>query len=470
MALLDVERALALFAEGIAGRPHHIRSAAQAGDPLAAEPGADGRSLYLPEAIDLAASGALNAGIYHLLALEQLGFGEFGTFRFDMAHAKARIPALADWPHDADSREPALAVFFTGLEQASVAHRSVARQVFRIVETARVQAAVGRRYPGTRRYRQALGQSDLAQTLAAALAPLPARQPLLPLAIGVLQPGADVYVSAAATVACCRALAPDGLPSAKAEAEDATLETLQRQARLADWQEEHAELEHEVAAMEFAADAAAGEETEVAEDSGAAGEIRSAAADLAAKRDRLKRRIDIERASVRHAAGEERSGESFRYDEWDCHQGRYLRGWCRLYEERLQAQADSDAGALLRAVRPHLQAVRRRFEHIRPAGYQRVKKTPDGDELDLEAVVATRVDLVSGVSPDERVHSRRERLRRDVAAALLVDLSASTDDIVPDEREEPPPQPPPRTSAIPISTTTSTTSPPAWPKTPPNAA
>ena len=437
MALLDVERALALFAEGIAGRLHHIRPAAQAGDPLAAEPGADGRSLYLPEAIDVAGSGALNAGIYHLLALEQLGFGEFGTFRFDMACAKARIPALADWPGDADSRAPPLAVFFAGFEPVGVAHRSVARQVFRIVETARVQAAVGRRYPGTRRYRHALGQGDLAQTLAAALAPLPARRPLLPLAVPVLRSGADVYVSAAATVACCRALAQDSLPSTKADAEDAALETLQRQARLADWQEEHAELNHEVAAMEFAADAAASEETTVAEDSGAAGEIRSAAADLAAKRDRLKRRMDIERASVRHAAGEERRGESFRYDEWDCHQGRYLRGWCRLYEERLQAQADSDTSALLRAVRPHVQAVRRRFEHIRPAGYQRVKKTPDGDELDLEAVVATRVDLMSGVSPDERVHSRRERLRRDVAAALLVDLSASTDDIVPAEREQP---------------------------------
>ena len=437
MALLDVERPLALFAEGIAGRPHHIRPSEQADDPLAAEPGADGRSVYLPEAIDVAASDAVNSGIYRLLALEQLGFAEFGTFRFDMARAKVRIPALADWPLDGDSREPALAVFFAGFEQAASTPRSVARQVFRIVETARVQAAVGHRYPGTRRYRHALGQGDLAQTLAAALETLPAREPLLPLAIGVLAPEADVYASAAATIACCRALVPAGSPAIKENADGPALETLQRQARLEDWQEALEEMDSEAAAMEFAADAAAGEEITVAEGQNEAGEIREAAADLAAERDRLKRRIDLERASVRHAAGEERRGESFRYDEWDCHQGRYLRGWCRLYEERLQAEADADGDALLRAVRPHLQAVRRRFENIRPAGYQRVKKTPDGDELDLEAVVATRVDLVSGVSPDERVHSRRERLRRDVAAALLVDLSASTDDIVPAEREQP---------------------------------
>ena len=66
-----------------------------------------------------------------------------------------------------------------------------------------------------------------------------------------------------------------------------------------------------------------------------------------------------------------------------------------------------------------------------------MKKTQDGDELDLDAIVDTRADIRTGASPDERVYSRRERLRRDVGAALLVDLSASTDDIIPEEREPP---------------------------------
>ena len=114
-----------------------------------------------------------------------------------------------------------------------------------------------------------------------------------------------------------------------------------------------------------------------------------------------------------------------------------MRGWCRLYEERLEAEHGADTQTLLDAVRPHVRAARRQFEQIRPSGYQRVKKTPDGDELDLDAIVQARADIRTGASPDERVYSRRERLRRDVGAALLVDLSASTDDVIPDQREPP---------------------------------
>ena len=52
----------------------------------------------------------------------------------------------------------------------------------------------------------------------------------------------------------------------------------------------------------------------------------------------------------------------------------------------------------------------------------------DGDELDFGALVDARSDMRAGVSPDDRVYSRRQRARRDVSAAFLVDLSASTDD------------------------------------------
>ena len=413
-----------MFAEGIAGRRYHIKAATERPDPTASDVDSDGRSLYLPETMDAAEDVALNAGVYRLLALEQLGFWEFGTYRFSMAEAGKRVPALAAREVEAGPRETDLGIFFAGFERPGVA-----RRLFRIVETARVNAAVGRRYPGVRRYRRALGQEDAEALLAAALAPLPARRPLLPLAVGVLRPDADVYAAAAATVACCDALALDDAEAPAAEA-GPTLEWLQRQARLAEWQEELDALESEAAAMAFAADQA---QAEAEEGPAEAGSIRDAATDLVAKRDRQRRRIDMERATVRHALGEDRPGESFRYDEWDCNAGRYRRGWCRLYQQRLQAREDTDSAALLRAVRPHAQAVRRRFEHIRPAGYQRLKRTPDGDELDLDAIVASRADIRTGASPDERVYSRRERLRRDVAAALLVDLSASTDDVVPAE-------------------------------------
>ena len=147
----------------------------------------------------------------------------------------------------------------------------------------------------------------------------------------------------------------------------------------------------------------------------------------------------MERSTLARTLGEQRDdARSFLYDEWDCHSQRYLHGWCRLFEERLHTDANAlggrDPDELLAAVRPLAHAVRRRFEQIRPSGYRRQAKVSDGDELDLDSIVAARSDLRVGVSPDERVYSRRERLRRDVGAVFLVDLSASTDDVL----EEPP--------------------------------
>ena len=443
---------MALFVEGIAGRPYHIKSLAEhtgeADEPLG-EASHDGHSLYFPDAIAYFPDATLNSAMYRLLALDQLGFREFGTYRFDIEVARQQLPQLFDGAPEADRRQSDLGLFFQ-----SFAVPSVARRLFRIIETARVQASVWRRYPGTRKYRRALrtylerqfemppdaSVAGQLATLQAALDGLPIHSPLLPLAQAVHAPTADVYTSAAATAACLDVLALVAEPSSTVavEDQDQTMEWLQREARLEDWDDELAKLEGDLAALEFAEQA--GEEAQAGRARDADGEQREVGADLVAERDRMKRRIDMERSSVRRALGESRDGAaSFRYDEWDFHQGVYLRGWCRLYEEPLQAVTDADSQALLAAVRPFANAVRRRFEQMRPVGYQRVKKTPDGDELDLDAIVQARADIRNGASPDERVYSRRDPIRRDVAAAFLVDLSASTDDIVQEDRDPPAP-------------------------------
>ena len=429
--LQDIDRGLALFAEGIAGRPQHVKSLRELPNAVpgdAVDAAHDGRSLYLPDAVEHFAEERRNEGAYRALALERLGFREFGTYRFDMATARERIAALAAWPTPVDANEPQLAVFFKGFPRPDIA-----RRLFRAIETARVRLAMEARYPGARRYRLADAAADLHLALARIT---PQSEELLPLVAPVLSAEADVYTSAMATVACATALNLPAETSAASAAEDGpAFDLLQREARLEDWDEDLAAAESQVTVLELALRS---DEVQAGQGEAADGSLREAGADLvivAAERDRLKRRSDAERAAVRRALGDERFGErSFRYDEWDYAQGIYLRGWCRLYEKRLDPE-EGDNAALLDLIAPHAKAVRRRFEQVRPAGYQRVKKTPDGEELDLDAIVEARSDIRVGVSPDERVHSRRERLRRDVAAAFLVDLSASTDDVI-DEAED----------------------------------
>ncbi|MCY3623650.1 MAG: hypothetical protein OXH68_18315 [Gammaproteobacteria bacterium] len=443
---------LALFAEGIAGRPVHIKSLAEfTGDPdLTSRDGIganhDGKAVYLPEQIEHFSDERLNGALYRLATLDELGFREFGTYRFDIETARRRVPWLAANRSGPLLRESDLAVFFHAF-----ARPSIAKALFRVIETARIRAAVSRRYPGTRRYRRSLADylaerwaapvgelADL-EELCGALLGVDVESPLFRLAAEVLAPVADVYTSAAATVACYEALAigADAETETGERAEETTMEWLQREARLDDWDEELADKDAEIAALEFA-ELVSAQETRVANSSGQDGDTREVGTGLVAERDQLKRRVDMERSSVRRALGDGHdAASSFRYDEWDYHSGTYLRGWCRLYEERLEAERGAVTQTLLDAVRPHVRAARRQFEQVRPTGYQRVKKTPDGDELDFDAIVQTRADIRTGASPDERVYSRRERLRRDVGAALLVDLSASTDDVIPEEREAP---------------------------------
>ena len=400
--LVDIERPLALFAEGIAGHYCHLK----VGD----EEVADRNSVYLPESIELFEDDEANAAVFRLRVLVQLGFHEFGTFEFDIDEARARIPELAARERPESHRESDLTVFFNHFEAPALA-----RRLFQALELARVEARALATYPGARRYHLALAPH---------VPPPPAY--LAPALEEVRAPEADVYTTAEATVACYEALSPEASPYPSREF-PAQMEWLQREARLTDWEEELDRAAASITAFELAAEAG---EVQVG-DGQADGEIRDIGRDLVRERDQLQRRIDMERSALRHRLGDAHdAAQSFRYDEWDYLAHGYRRGWCRLFEEALAPDDDAESARLIEAVRPHAHAVRRRFEQIRPAGYQRVAKVVDGDELDLNTIVDVRADLRAGVSADDRVYSRRDRLRRDVGAAFLVDLSASTDDPV----------------------------------------
>ena len=411
--LTDVERPLALFAEGIAGRFCHLK----VGDEDSADP--DG--VYLPACIDLFEDETLNAAIYRLRVLVQLGFREFGTFAFDIGRARSRIPELAARPLPPVHRESDLTVFFNHFDSPPVA-----RSLFHVIETARIEAQTLRRYPGARKYQEALAPHRDAPV-----------EFLRPVIDRVCAPDATVYDTAEAVIECYDMLAVDS-EEAAAGTIPGHMEWAQREARLEDWEKALDDANAEVAGMEVA-ELSSGERVKVGEGKGD-GDTRDVGQDLVRARDDLQRRIDSERSELRHRFGATPlDARSFLYDEWDYLEQRYRRGWCRLFEIDIDPrEADDDGGrGLMRSVRPYAQAVRRRFEQIRPIGYQRVRKVADGDELDLGALVDVRSDLRAGVSPDDRVYSQRQRARRDVSAAFLVDLSASTDDPV-EQVTEPP--------------------------------
>jgi nitric oxide reductase activation protein len=70
--------------------------------------------------------------------------------------------------------------------------------------------------------------------------------------------------------------------------------------------------------------------------------------------------------------------------------------------------------------------LRSQFERIAREGLRKLRRMPDGEELDLDAAIESWVDLRAGLSPSEQVYTSRQKMARDVAVAFLVDKSSST--------------------------------------------
>ena len=70
--------------------------------------------------------------------------------------------------------------------------------------------------------------------------------------------------------------------------------------------------------------------------------------------------------------------------------------------------------------------VRRRFDGLRPRRVRLGRQT-DGTELDLSAYVTAFADWQAGQPSEDRFYTAARPARRDLAIALLVDMSASTD-------------------------------------------
>lgn len=454
--LAPLEQRLALFAEGIAGRYFHIKPGSEfAGRraALAADRSAlTSDTLYLPEHLD-----APDAGAYRVLALQQLCHREFGTYRFTMEAALARLPGLTDRePPTLEIRASDFERFYHQFE-----HPALMSRLFWLCERLRVDALMIQRYPGIRPHLSRLNRYALETQppqpvfdLAGVLSALTWRAqgtpseylesldvsgllsgPLATLDQLAHQPG-DVYTAAGAAMTVYAALATALTEHATelfeplAEEFDDPSGWLQREARLEDWRDDLAALDASLSVEHLE-----GDQAEAAEgDNLAEGELRPEGVDLASKaseRDTLARRIDMERSAIRDAlGGGQPDARSYRYDEWDYLNQRYLPRWCRLFEQRLAPDHEQDLAALQAVIRTHRRHVQRHLEQIKPLGYQRVYRLADGDELDFNAVIEARQDALAGHSPDDRVYSRRDRVQRDVCAAFLVDLSASTDDAV----------------------------------------
>jgi nitric oxide reductase NorD protein len=80
--------------------------------------------------------------------------------------------------------------------------------------------------------------------------------------------------------------------------------------------------------------------------------------------------------------------------------------------------------------RPLVAQVTSRFEHFLPELFRKVTRRYDGEDLHFDSVIERFIDRRTGGSPADKIYWRRERTQRDVAVALLLDMSATTNEYV----------------------------------------
>lgn len=130
------------------------------------------------------------------------------------------------------------------------------------------------------------------------------------------------------------------------------------------------------------------------------------------------------RTSHAPASGEGMSG--IVYPEWDYRTTSHLPGAAIVRLQTPALGAPGWAEATLARHHALLRQVQRRFEGLRPRRI-RHDRQPDGDDIDIAAYVNAYAAQRAGLPPEDRLYQSVTAARRDIAIALLIDISGSTD-------------------------------------------
>ena len=116
------------------------------------------------------------------------------------------------------------------------------------------------------------------------------------------------------------------------------------------------------------------------------------------------------------------------YPEWDVHKDRYRPEWCRVIDFPLGPAPDISAGGVERD-----EVLRRRLARL-GLGPKVLRRRPDGDDLDVDALMDYAVDVAAGHSPAENIFLERRKLARNLGVMVLVDASGSATETDPEGR------------------------------------
>lgn len=147
------------------------------------------------------------------------------------------------------------------------------------------------------------------------------------------------------------------------------------------------------------------------------------------KRSATRLKLDLDLSAVDAAPGP--AFVELSYPEWDWKRKAYHQNYCRVFAG--PAPETGEDWVPDEAMRRRIRQVRRQFEALRPRR-QILRGEPDGDDLDLSAVVRNVADRRAGSGGTERVFVNARAIARDLSVAVLMDVSLSSDAWLQDHR------------------------------------
>lgn len=481
--LRQIARQVKLFAQALCGRDlriYDLPDSLESGQPLArATVSDDGQSIGLPSLVRRHPTYEENVRLYMVMAAHEAGHLEFGTFDLPLA----RLQDLSEDLTQRYGRKASLEVRTLGDMFARYPQPGLIRDLWALVEDARVEYLLRLEYPGLSRDLASIAKDAvqvrslahgmtvrelvvdqllLLSTVEAGSLPLPdalkneithlwnlCQTIFHPLATAedAVRLADRLYVSMDELLAFRREIIPG---SGEAEAPTQSIPAPKASEDLSDvyrpmdnWDyrgamdpnlvRDRAESAPEQHPASGQGDSEGG--AGLAGDSGGssgAGTARSQqmTQDVLVPGRRqpslVEEMLAIEGEGARLKDQKPGTGKAVRYREWDAAIQDYRMNWCRVTEREAVEGSSEFVEETLAAHRGSVRLLRRYFESLRPPGLRRVPGQLDGEDLDMDAVVARMADLGAGIEPSDRIYVRREKREREVAAAFLVDLSGST--------------------------------------------
>ena len=133
----------------------------------------------------------------------------------------------------------------------------------------------------------------------------------------------------------------------------------------------------------------------------------------------------VDPAASHHTQTPQEKNNKMLLPEWDHSIRRYRPNWCQVFLQEVSGKTPDFANATLKQHRNLVKRLRRTFEALRNESTT-WRGAPHGDDIDIDAAISAFIDARRREEPDPGVYIKRRKTRRNIAAAFLVDMSAST--------------------------------------------